>query len=53
MNKYTIRREVVETIEVIAPTGQEAIQSADETPIDLWTRAVKSEEIANMEEVHA
>ena len=43
---YIIVREVIERIEVIAPSADEAMQAADESPIELWTRDIKGYEVA-------
>lgn len=42
--KYTVTREVVETIEVEAPSWEEAEKAADACPIDFWERDIKSYE---------
>ena len=42
--RFTVTREVVEWIEVDADTVEEAEQAADESPIALWTRDIKSYE---------
>lgn len=42
---YIVAREVVETIEVEASTREEAEQAAAESPVALWTRDIKTEEV--------
>lgn len=42
---YIVTREVVETIEVEAENAGEAEQAAAESPVPLWTRDIKSEEV--------
>ena len=40
---YIVAREVIETIEVEAETSTEAEQAAAESPVELWTRDIKTE----------
>lgn len=42
---YIVTREVIETIEVEADNAGEAEQAAAESPVALWTRDIKSEEV--------
>jgi hypothetical protein len=45
--RFTVRREVVETIEIDAYTEEEAEQSAAASPVELWTRDIKEERVVD------
>ena len=47
MRSYDITREVIETITVEAKDGYEADVIASESPIDEWTRDIKSFDVAH------
>jgi hypothetical protein len=53
---YIVTREVIETIEVEAETSEEAERAAAESPVELWTRDIKTEGVTgriNPKEVQA